>query len=797
MKRTTASGLRTVGASYVAILIVALGLVLPSAVLLGQDTVESLPNLQRKIVAAAEKARPSVVRVAWRHDDWEDSGSGVILTADGYIATFIYQSFLAPESHYLTRIPPGQSVSIYLVDGRTVPGVAVGSFSSAKNLNFDLVKITENGVWPCAETGSAEQVKPGDTCLALGFSRDPDMSSRSYEREATVRIGHLIPWGVSGMLRSSCVIDGPSDRGGGLFDLKGQLIGIHLYQPFSDYHTLSDPTACHLDIEVVKRNWRNLVPFEPPAHAPVADATATVSGSIQDAALPPVPSPDAPELAVAAAKAREATVAIVTRIHDAPFGCSGTIITPDGYVATCAHHPMVRGAETTVYFADGRTVPAQILGKDPVLDIGLVKITIPGPWPCAAMGKTTDTKVGDPGIIAGYPNYMRKNERVPLVVRGARIADTQYASAELLSLCQVWDGDSGGGLFDVQGRLMGVLHGPAAPRKVLAYAGADGFETLWNLLVNGPSLGDPVPFDFSPTANAVRKAIEGVPPVVCEVLGDGKRRALGTLVSRDGYVLTKASELYGDISCRLADGRVLPAALRNVAREHDLAILKIDAADLPQIAWSQRQEMPVGTLVASLRNGKPPTVGIVSYPTHKVVSATGYLGIGRVKDANGGVEVEELRSWWDAPELEHPIRLGDVIVSIEGRPVPDSQTLEQLTNFRADGRGREVPFVIAGDPIGVIARRDGKELNLRFPLLSTNWDVREKTSPRNCSFPAVFDTDARLTKDMCGGPLVDCEGQVIGITIAVPVSVIHGSPVMSRVFVVPAAVARAVAEERR
>ena len=56
-------------------------------------------------------------------------------------------------------------------------------------------------------------------------------------------------------------------------------------------------------------------------------------------------------------------------------------------------------------------------------------------------------------------------------------------------------------------------------------------------------------------AAAFRKAVEQVPPITVELLSDRRRWALGTIVSTDGYILTKASELYGSISCRLADGR--------------------------------------------------------------------------------------------------------------------------------------------------------------------------------------------------------------------------------------------------
>lgn len=92
-------------------------------------------------------------------------------------------------------------------------------------------------------------------------------------------------------------------------------------------------------------------------------------------------------------------------------------------------------------------------------------------------------------------------------------------------------------------------------------------------------------------------------------------------------------------------------------------------------------------------------------------------------------------------------------------------------------------------------RRGGKDLSLRFRALG--YAAREKTSPRSCSFPAVFDTDARLARDECGGPLVNGEGQVVGITIALPVPLVSGSSAMPRVFVVPAAIARGVADHNR
>jgi serine protease Do len=328
---------------------------------------------------------------------------------------------------------------------------------------------------------------------------------------------------------------------------------------------------------------------------------------------------------------------------------------------------------------------------------------------------------------------------------------------------------------------------------------------LWDLLVRGPAPGDPVPFEESPVAKAMGRAIDDIPTIVCEVLGDGQRRAFGTIVSPNGSVLTKASELYGKISCRLADGRELPATVLHRAREHDLAVLKIDAANLPQIQWSPRKDLPVGLLVAAMRGNQRPTVGIVSHAIHEVPPATGYFGFGNVKDAEGGVELEEVHAPWNSVvedaqtgqilEMDGtPVRVGDVLLSIGGHPVPTVRALEQLAKRRGTSRTVwDIPFAVAGDPICITFQRDGEERTVRTPLLSPIACGAE-VNRRNGALPAVFDTDASLTRDQCGGPLVDCDGQVAGITIAVPSTVISGSPVATRVYVIPSPVARAVAD---
>src|SRR5262249_41457969 len=102
--------------------------------------------------------------------------------------------------------------------------------------------------------------------------------------------------------------------------------------------------------------------------------------------------------------------------------------------------------------------------------------------------------------------------------------------------------------------------------------------------------------------SVVAKPSESTVRVKC----DGKDAALGTIIATDGWILTKASELRGNLMCKLKDGRELEARIVGVHSKFDLAMLKIEAADLKPIEWVQSKEAPVGHWVASPGTGEYP-----------------------------------------------------------------------------------------------------------------------------------------------------------------------------------------------
>ena len=68
---------------------------------------------------------------------------------------------------------------------------------------------------------------------------------------------------------------------------------------------------------------------------------------------------------------------------------SGTVITANGYVATCGHHRWLPGDTVNLAFTDGRDAAAVVLGKNRICDVGLMKITGDGPWPHVDFGDSS------------------------------------------------------------------------------------------------------------------------------------------------------------------------------------------------------------------------------------------------------------------------------------------------------------------------------------------------------------------------------------------------------------------------
>ena len=266
---------------------------------------------------------------------------------------------------------------------------------------------------------------------------------------------------------------------------------------------------------------------------------------------------------------------------------------------------------------------------------------------------------------------------------------------------------------------------------------------------------------------AVSAAAESTVRIQC----DGKDAALGTVVSADGLILTKGSELRGAITARFFDGTLYDARQIGYDKTSDLALLKVEAEGLRPVKFATPTNEMVGNWVAVTGpTSEPIAVGVVSSGVRKLSgeevrienSNKGYMGI-RLADPEDqeGVLVMLVEPAGSAAKAG--MKKGDIIYEVAGKPIKNRDELvEQMEGYKP------------GDSINIRVHRGDEEVTLRMKLGSrsdfSRGDFQNAMggtlSGRRTGFPAVLQHDTVIRPSDCGGPLVDLDGRVLGINIA-------------------------------
>jgi serine protease Do len=168
---------------------------------------------------------------------------------------------------------------------------------------------------------------------------------------------------------------------------------------------------------------------------------------------------------------------------------SGVIVSADGYVLTAAHVSGAADREVTIIFPDGRKVKGQSRGANRKVDSGLVKITESGPWPHVEMGHSADLQRGQWCLAIGHPGGYRSGR--PPVVRFGRILDTTPTTIQ--TDCTLVGGDSGGPLFDLDGKVIGIHSRIGNSIAANIHVPVDVFQDAWERLVAGDVWGGRFP----------------------------------------------------------------------------------------------------------------------------------------------------------------------------------------------------------------------------------------------------------------------------------------------------------------
>lgn len=456
---------------------------------------------------------------------------------------------------------------------------------------------------------------------------------------------------------------------------------------------------------------------------------------------------------------------------------SAVVVSPQGDILTAAH-TSTPGKTYKVMFPDGKEAIALALGKieladDPTVpDVSMMKIITPGEWPYTEMGYSSSLKLNQPCISIAYPESL--NQPLPCV-RFGRITSLSNDRGFVQSTCAMEPGDSGGPLFDLLGRVIGIHSAISVPESENYEIPVDLYRKYKTALATAKKY-NALPAD----AEAV-----GNDPLTAELQGDvkmptafntacllitsqvkGKEEKIYGTAFTGGYIVSKSSMVGSEPVIHL-NNKIIKATILRRDRENDLVLLQLkeDVKGSITIAQVEPDSLSFDQLGKFLLSPRLDTANSISVAgslpfSLPKISSTGFLGAS-IAHRSGPLLLMFVRK--NSPAAAGDLRQGDEVISINN-----------INISKAENYGAELQKYWPGDTVTMSLKREGNIYTKQIVL--TEKPVIAGTHPadmftggksrRRDGFARVFAHDAVLMPEQCGGPVFDATGGFQGINIA-------------------------------
>lgn len=325
--------------------------------------------------------------------------------------------------------------------------------------------------------------------------------------------------------------------------------------------------------------------------------------------------------------------------------------------------------------------------------------------------------------------------------------------------------------------------------------------------------GDAVTGVFEPQRQSIQKS--------CAVIYNKRDEiAYGIVVSKDGYILTKASEIQieektegikeksegdkekGDgpeekgkdgeelelkipipgnlnpLAPEKAEAEPFVLAVRvdnqsfeevkiiHVDKQWDVALIKVDAQDLTPAEFAPDSNLEQGTWVvvngATSRTKRRVLAGIISAKAREIPK-DGVVGLGLVLETvKDKLKVKNISEGSGAALAG--VKVDDFIVKLEEKKITELKDLAEILKDKK-----------VGDEVKLTVKRAGKDLDINIKLdtlansekpMDRNDQMSGDYSKRRAGFPRVIQHDILANSNTMGGPVLDMKGRVVGMNIA-------------------------------
>jgi len=403
---------------------------------------------------------------------------------------------------------------------------------------------------------------------------------------------------------------------------------------------------------------------------------------------------------------------------------SGTVVSAGGHIATNAHVTQ-NGKSFRVVFADGRELPAKLVGADTLSDLAVLQVQTTGPekFAYAEFATQLDLKPGDTVLAMGAPWGLSNSMSAGVVNNPRRLLvslfddEAEYEDSlsedEPTGRYYAWiqhdasiaPGNSGGPLVDLSGRIVGVNTRGMIVGGDLAFAipGAEAGNIVRSLIEKGRV--DRVSLGFRLRSLKGTSFTEGV---------------LVNAVER-GSAPEKAGLRAGDRVLSL-NGKPI-TALQPIDVPHlqqTIAELPIDSTITLKVERNGKQrELRLQAVAQTRERGSEQALAAFGISGSELTPA---MGQRRNLDARSGVLVTGVRPGGPAAVARPEIAVGSVITAVNGKPVTKLADLLAATSAATKEAPLVVQLEINGEQrLSLLKPVFGDEAREPLPELPKSW----------------------------------------------------------------------------